>query len=488
MTIHAGKTVTNKLSVLNWSPGTAEEQQPYRSELVGINGTLSALKIIVDFYKIQHGTIEIACDNMEAKNQSEKDEPYISISQNCADIIQDIRNRKAAFPRGIKFKWRWVEGHQKEKGVKNIDWWGKQNDKVDTLAKYYLKQCEISKRTNVPIRLWYEKWAVYVDRVKLSTFDKTTMYTYLRKDRILKYWLEHSDFPVYRPEEIDWEPCRLATKRVKPGFKRFYAKFVSGWIGNNHKLNQYTGASDLCPICNESIEKSSHILRCQHYTAKEKFFESMKTHVGAAYTHQKTYPPMKTAMIKIISAWRHRRLNCIKFTDVPTKYGLRSAIKAQQRVGWTNFILGRWTPLWQKVQQQHLDNIKSKRSAKRWASAIIEKHLLTIWDIWQFRCTIVHGPGGVIERNLNEDIDQELIDQFRATCEDDLLKDDQKLLRDNTLAELQQKTMDEKRQWLRTLRNAITAKEIDDDDAEDDQQPESESGQTTILQFFVPIP
>ena len=47
--------------------------------------------------------------------------------------------------------------------------------------------------------------------------------------------------------------------------------------------------------------------------------------------------------------------------------------------------------------------------------------------------------------------------------------------------------MDEKRQWLRTLRNAIAAKEIDDDDAEDDQLPESESGQTTILQFFVPI-
>ena len=69
------------MNVLNWSPGTAEEQQPHRSELVGINGTLSALKIIVDYYKITNGTIEIACDNMEAKNQSEKDKPYILISQ-----------------------------------------------------------------------------------------------------------------------------------------------------------------------------------------------------------------------------------------------------------------------------------------------------------------------------------------------------------------------------------------------------------------------
>ena len=104
---------------------------------------------------------------------------------NCADIIQDIRNRKADFPSGIIFKWRWVEGYQKEKGVKNIDWWGKQNDKVDTLAKFYLRQCQASKRPNVPVRLWYERWAIYVDQVKMSTFDKTTMYTYLQKDRIL---------------------------------------------------------------------------------------------------------------------------------------------------------------------------------------------------------------------------------------------------------------------------------------------------------------
>ena len=64
ITIHPGKTVANKLSVLNWSPGTEEDQQLYCSKLVGINGTLSALKIIVDYYEITTGTIKIACDNM----------------------------------------------------------------------------------------------------------------------------------------------------------------------------------------------------------------------------------------------------------------------------------------------------------------------------------------------------------------------------------------------------------------------------------------
>ena len=90
------------------------------------------------------------------------------------------------------------------------------------------------------------------------------------------------------------------------------------------------------------------------------------------------------------------------------------------------------------------------------------------------------------ERNLNKDIDQDIINQFGSTCEDDLMIDDQKLLRDHILVNLQQKTIEEKRQWIRSIRNAIRSK--DHDNAADDQQPEEESGQTSILQFFLPFP
>ena len=91
---------------MTWSPGTEEDQQPHRNKVDGINGKLLVLKFIVDHYKITTETIEIACNNMEAKNQFEKDDEYVHISQNCADIIQDIQRRKSDFPTGIKFKWR----------------------------------------------------------------------------------------------------------------------------------------------------------------------------------------------------------------------------------------------------------------------------------------------------------------------------------------------------------------------------------------------
>ena len=38
---------------LNWSPGTKEDQNPYRSELVGIKDGLSALAIIIIFFKLK---------------------------------------------------------------------------------------------------------------------------------------------------------------------------------------------------------------------------------------------------------------------------------------------------------------------------------------------------------------------------------------------------------------------------------------------------
>ena len=53
-------------------------------------------------------------------------------------------------------------------------------------------------------------------------------------------------------------------------------------------------------------------------------------------------------------------------------------------------------------------------------------------------------------------------------------------------SDLQQKTIEEKRQWLQSIRNAIRSKDLDE--AADNQQPEEELGQTSILQFFLPLP
>ena len=168
--ITPGKTIENRFVGYNWVPGSPEDQNPYRSELAGINGVLSAIAVIVKMKDITEGEIEIALDGLSAKNQVEKNLDYLSIHQTCFDIIQDIRNRIKELP--IRIKWRWVEGHQRERGRGKLYWWARQNERVDLLCKKFLTRCIRNKRKHKSVRLWFEKWALYFNGIKQSKLCK----------------------------------------------------------------------------------------------------------------------------------------------------------------------------------------------------------------------------------------------------------------------------------------------------------------------------
>jgi hypothetical protein len=51
----------------------------------------------------------------------------------------------------------------------------------------------------------------------------------------------------------------------------------------------------------------------------------------------------------------------IKPSDHPSIFVIREAIKDQNnRLGWDNFVLGRWSPKWQLAQQKFFIQTKSK--------------------------------------------------------------------------------------------------------------------------------
>ena len=61
--------------------------------------------------------------------------------------------------------------------------------------------------------------------------------------------------------------------------------------------------------------------------------------------------------------------------------GLRDAIREQAKIGWHNFILGRWTYKWKIVQKAHYDRIGSRKTPKRWLTAILRK---SVWTCGSF--------------------------------------------------------------------------------------------------------
>ena len=72
-----------------------------------------------------------------------------------------------------------------------------------------------------------------------------------------------------------------------------------------------------------------------------------------------------------------------------------SIFRDQSKIGWTNFLCGRWGVTWKLAQQRHYLKIKSRKSPRLWAIAILKKLLLLRWNMWQFRNTALHSPTGI---------------------------------------------------------------------------------------------
>jgi hypothetical protein len=99
----------------------------------------------------------------------------------------------------------------------------------------------------------------------------------------------------------------------------------------------------------------------------------------------KTEENLTTAILFILKKHRKRQ----------TMEGyLRLTSRHQAEIESNNFVLGRWSVKWGEAQQRHYDRIGSKRTSKRWATAILHKLAMIRWDLWGFRNGILHAPTG----------------------------------------------------------------------------------------------
>ena len=124
------------------------------------------------------------------------------------------------------------------------------------MAKSYLAQCTAANCPQIPVRLLYEKWAVYVHGVKQAKIDKKALYRALFALRTIHYYENHNDIPIPVGAAVDWEASRLAGNYLPIGLRRWRSKFLSGSIGVEHMLihRRHQDHSN-CPLCGKHGEK-----------------------------------------------------------------------------------------------------------------------------------------------------------------------------------------------------------------------------------------
>eukprot|EP00536_Pseudo-nitzschia_multiseries_P011651 jgi/Psemu1/29570/gm1.29570_g len=428
----------------NLVSGSPEDQSSYRSELAGIIGVLTCCFVLMDLYDVASSSLTIALDGDTALQQAQGTWP-LSICQKSFDYVYVIRNMLSALPITVTFKW--VQGHQE--GL-SLDWWALCNHQVDGMAKAFLSMHR-SSPYHYP-RLVFEPWALSQNGLKCSRFDRDALHILILGPPLLHYWHTHHNIsiPPQVSNSIHWCAHHSAFKRLPPGMQRWFVKFASGCIGVGNRLLHYQHQDhSRCPLCAQDEEKVSHVLSCADPGAVQHCLSSFRGPLQQRLTSELTDPSLALAIVDVTTTRvrQGRRIH-------PSSYSpdIASAIRAQRRIGWHNWFLGRWTPLWHQIQADYYSLIGSKRSPRRWTTAVIHQFFLTCWDLWTYWNQRLHGTGGSLEseqhQSLNDSISSELAIGLAGALPQShsLLQIPLQVLRGYTLTA--------KRQWLATIQLA----------------------------------
>ena len=228
--------------------------------------------------------------------------------------------------------------------------------------------------------------------------------------------------------------------------QRWFVKFASGSIGVGNQLLHYQYQDhSRCPLCDADNEKVSHVLSCKDTGAVQHSVSAFKGPLQKRLEVEQTDPSLVAAIVDLLTRVRKGQ------NIYPSSYSLAiaSAVRAQRTIGWHNWLLGRWSPRWYQIQADYYSHIGSKRSPKRWATAIIHQFFLTSWDLWTYRNERLHGPGGTLDAEQHQSLDASITSEL-AIGAVGALPQSHSLLQ-TPFQVLQGYTLTAKRQWLATI-------------------------------------
>ena len=106
------------------APGSLEEMYPYMAELFGIYCLLLFIKLYREFYEINSGKVELACDCLSAVTKSLMNDRLSKVSAKHHDLLLAIYELRTKSP--ITLDLRQVYGHQDTKN-RPLDKWEQLN-------------------------------------------------------------------------------------------------------------------------------------------------------------------------------------------------------------------------------------------------------------------------------------------------------------------------------------------------------------------------
>jgi hypothetical protein len=118
-------------------PGDPTDQSPFRSELGGVVGILTTLHSLCTLHNISSGKVTIGLDCESAIHSIASDQ-LTKAKNKDFDMIHEAKTLLRTLPIAISF--HWIKGHQDKDSNSCLDWWARQNIRMDQKAKRFWRK------------------------------------------------------------------------------------------------------------------------------------------------------------------------------------------------------------------------------------------------------------------------------------------------------------------------------------------------------------
>ena len=248
-------------------------------------------------HKITSGRVVLGLDCEGAIKRMTSPHPPKAKAEHY-DMIMECRKLLDQLPIEVEFKW--IEGHQDSKG-KRLDWWARQNIRMDQRAKRFWRLHKHNPRHNH--KLPNENIAIFFKDRKLHSLDKKQMHEFLTEKVMKQFWVkDKKDLKEEHWPMADWTANKTAIKEQPKGMQRFICKFTSRHIAvGRMMLKRQHWNHSRCPLCGAEEETTKHVLQCPDIRAQKTWRISLgKLKIWMEL--QNTHPALQRHILKHLRA------------------------------------------------------------------------------------------------------------------------------------------------------------------------------------------
>jgi hypothetical protein len=309
--------------------------------------------VLVSFYIISAGSIEVACDGLSALHQVVSDVSTLSIDEPCYDLLVCARHLRLFSP--LSWKYHHVKGHQDAATpTEQLDISSRLNIEMDLQAKEHLQVAQRNPRHYCTIN---EPWSLWFSGLKINNKLDDSIYEITHSAQAREYWQRKRDLPEVIFDDIHWTALHQARKSAPLQTTTFITKHSVGMCGVGKFMVRWgKRESPECPRCG-LMEDAQHVWRCNGKGA-DLVWETALSSLHIWLDQQGTDPDISSLLISLLESWRSNE------PPSPAPFGLSHLLERQLGIG-CHYLLKGWLSWeWEFTQQAYYTFTNTRRTGK----------------------------------------------------------------------------------------------------------------------------